>query len=48
MSTRYSLLSTDLKDSLNKRIGDLSRPIDAEFKNVHQRIDRLESPVGRK
>ncbi len=39
---------TDLKDSLNKRIDDLKTHLDAEFKSVHQRIDRLEIPVGRK
>jgi len=38
----------DLKDSLNKRIDDLKTHIDAEFRSVHQRIDRLEIPVGRK
>lgn len=39
---------TDLKDSLNKRIDDLKTHIDAEFRSVHQRIDRLEIPVGHK
>ncbi len=38
----------DLKDSLNKRIDDLKTHLDAEFRSVHQRIDRLEIPVGRK